>query len=155
MGAQLLGSLLVSLGLESSEFDRKIGRSGRNVTGFGKTVQGLNKTMAGLKTGFAVLGASVVTGTIATAAKSGLEYASSLGEVAMQLSVSTRALQEYRYAASQTGVTQDEMDKSLAPGSADLKLAAGESVTFRYRFYIHEGDAEQGKVAERYREYAQ
>ncbi|MCX7047642.1 MAG: PmoA family protein [Candidatus Sumerlaeota bacterium] len=38
-------------------------------------------------------------------------------------------------------------------GTGDLKVAAGGSVTFRYRFYFHEGDAAQGKVAERYNEY--
>jgi hypothetical protein len=27
-------------------------------------------------------------------------------------------------------------------------------VTFRYRFYIHEGDEKQAGVAERYKEYA-
>jgi hypothetical protein len=47
-----------------------------------------------------------------------------------------------------------EMDKSIPKGAADYKLAAGESVTFRYRFLLHEGDAEQGKVAERFAEYA-
>jgi hypothetical protein len=40
-------------------------------------------------------------------------------------------------------------------GSGDLTIAAGKSVTFKYRFYIHEGDTEQGKVAEMYRKYAE
>lgn len=39
-------------------------------------------------------------------------------------------------------------------GTGDLKTDAGKSVTFKYRFYIHEGDEKQGKVAERYAEYA-
>ena len=39
-------------------------------------------------------------------------------------------------------------------GTGDLKIDAGKSVTFKYRFYIHEGDEKQGKVAERYAEYA-
>ena len=34
-----------------------------------------------------------------------------------------------------------------------LTVPAGKSVTFRYRFYLHEGDEEQAKVAERYKEY--
>jgi hypothetical protein len=37
--------------------------------------------------------------------------------------------------------------------AGDLKLPAGERVTFRYRFYWHEGDEIQGNVAERYQEY--
>lgn len=37
--------------------------------------------------------------------------------------------------------------------AGDLKLAAGESVTFRYRFFWHDGDEQAGKVADRYQEY--
>jgi Methane oxygenase PmoA len=40
-------------------------------------------------------------------------------------------------------------------GAGDLTIPAGESVTFRYRFYIHEGDEQQAKVAEMYKEYAE
>jgi hypothetical protein len=38
--------------------------------------------------------------------------------------------------------------------AGSLVIPAGKSVTFRYRFYLHEGDEQQAKVAERYREYA-
>jgi hypothetical protein len=37
--------------------------------------------------------------------------------------------------------------------AGDLVVPAGKSVTFRYRFYMHEGDEKQGKVAEHYAEY--
>ncbi len=37
--------------------------------------------------------------------------------------------------------------------AGDMKIKAGESATFRYRFYIHRGDEKEGKVAERYDEY--
>jgi hypothetical protein len=40
-------------------------------------------------------------------------------------------------------------------GAGDFKVAAGQSVTFRYRFYFHEGDEKQGQVAEQYKAYAQ
>ena len=39
-------------------------------------------------------------------------------------------------------------------GAGDLRIAPGESVTFRYRFYIHEGDEKEARVAQRYEEYA-
>ncbi len=39
-------------------------------------------------------------------------------------------------------------------GAGRLKVPAGQSVTFRYRFCIHPGDEKEGKVAERYEEYA-
>ena len=44
--------------------------------------------------------------------------------------------------------------ESLPDKSAgNLVIPAGQSVTFRYRFYLHEGDEKQAKVVERYAEY--
>jgi hypothetical protein len=44
--------------------------------------------------------------------------------------------------------------ESLSDKTAgNLAVPAGKSVTFRYRFYLHEGDEQQAKVAERYKEY--
>jgi Methane oxygenase PmoA len=40
-------------------------------------------------------------------------------------------------------------------GKGNLKLSKGQSLTFRYRFYFHEGDEEQANVAGRYKEYVQ
>jgi len=39
-------------------------------------------------------------------------------------------------------------------GTGNLVVPAGESVTFKWRFYFHKGDEKQGRVAEHYREYA-
>ena len=39
-------------------------------------------------------------------------------------------------------------------GTGNLKIAAGESVTFRYRFLFHEGDVKEAKIAERYKAFA-
>ena len=39
-------------------------------------------------------------------------------------------------------------------GSGDLTVEPKGSVTFRYRFYIHDGDHQQGKVEEKFNEYA-
>jgi hypothetical protein len=40
------------------------------------------------------------------------------------------------------------------PKAGDLTIPAGESVTFRWRFYFHQGDEKAAKVAEHYKEYA-
>ncbi len=37
--------------------------------------------------------------------------------------------------------------------AGNLTVPAGKSITFRYRFYLHEGDDQQAKVAERYKQY--
>jgi len=39
-------------------------------------------------------------------------------------------------------------------GAGDLTIAAGQSVTFRYRFYYHRDDEKQGEVAAHYEKYA-
>lgn len=48
---------------------------------------------------------------------------------------------------------QAQFEKLPDKSAGDFKVEAGKSVTFRYRFYFHEGDTEQAKVAEQYRVY--
>lgn len=55
------------------------------------------------------------------------------------------------FAANPFGVHYFEKKKK---GAGDLTVPAGESVTFRYRFYIHEGDEKDGNVAAMYEKYA-
>ena len=38
-------------------------------------------------------------------------------------------------------------------GTGKLTVAAGESITFRYRFIFHEGDAQQAKIAKQYERF--
>ena len=39
-------------------------------------------------------------------------------------------------------------------GTGDMKIKAGQSVTFLYRFLFHEGDTKEAKIAERYKAFA-
>ena len=55
------------------------------------------------------------------------------------------------FAANPFGVHDFE---KKPPGAGNLVIPAGQSLTFRYRFYLHRGDEKQGKVAQRYQEYA-
>jgi hypothetical protein len=48
---------------------------------------------------------------------------------------------------------QHDFEKKPA-GIGDLVIPDRRNVTFRWRFYIHKGDATEGKVADHYREYA-
>jgi hypothetical protein len=47
---------------------------------------------------------------------------------------------------------QHDFEKQPA-GTGDLKIPAGKNVTFKYRIYLHEGDEQQGAVAERFEKY--
>lgn len=55
------------------------------------------------------------------------------------------------FAANPFGVHDFERKPA---NSGNLTIPAGQSLTFRYRFYLHEGDEQQAKVAEHYQEYA-
>lgn len=54
------------------------------------------------------------------------------------------------FAANQFGLHDFE---KKPVGAGNFKIPAGQSVTFRYRFYLHAGDEKQANVAGRYREY--
>ena len=130
MAATLLGSLLVSLGLESGQFksgltdaERRAARAGDKMENLGRRVGTAAKAMVGL--GAAIAGSQLVS-QIKDMAVAGLEHASSLGEQAQQLGVTTSELQRYRFIATQVGIDQEVMDKGLAKLSISMgDLAAG------------------------------
>jgi hypothetical protein len=55
------------------------------------------------------------------------------------------------FAANPFGIHDFEKKPS---GEGDMKVPAGQSVTWKYRFYLHEGDEKAGKVAEAYEAFA-
>ena len=55
------------------------------------------------------------------------------------------------FAANPFGLHDFESSRDKTKGN--LTIPAKQSITFRYRFYLHEGDEKQAKVAERYQEY--
>jgi hypothetical protein len=55
------------------------------------------------------------------------------------------------FAANHFGVHDFEKKPK---GTGNITIPAGKSVTFKYRFYIHEGEETYGNVAERYKEYS-
>jgi hypothetical protein len=55
------------------------------------------------------------------------------------------------FAANPFGLHDFEKLSDKAAG--DMVVPAGKSVTFRYRFYLHEGDDQQANVAEKYKAY--
>lgn len=87
--------------------------------------------LKGLAVGYvASLGTQAVIGAISA----GLDYAASLAEQATQLGVTTNALQEYRYAGSQTGLKSAEMDMALTQLTKRLGEAAAGTKTQAEQF---------------------
>lgn len=122
--ATLLGSLLIKLGLDSSDFRKGLTKAERDTKVAGDRMEALGhkigrttKILAGLGAAFA--GSQFVT-IVRDMAMAGLEHASALGEQAQQLGVTTSELQRYRYMASQVGIDQEVMDKGLAKLSVTL-----------------------------------
>lgn len=108
--AALIGALRVSLSADTAAFSRGMSKAEAQAK---SSANAIERSLGGIKAAVgafaAGLGADAVVGVI----KRALDYASSLGEVAQQLGVTTKELQVYRYAASQVGVEQDAMDKGL------------------------------------------
>ncbi|AHE55539.1 hypothetical protein [Sphingomonas sanxanigenens] len=106
----LIGALRVTLGLDSANFEAGTKRARQEAAAASKDIQA---KLAGISAGLKGLATGAVAAAFIGASQRALDYASSLGEVAAQLGVSTKELQEFRYAATQTGVEQDQMDKGL------------------------------------------
>lgn len=49
---------------------------------------------------------------------------------------------------------QHDFESLTDKAAGNLVVPAGQSVTFRYRFFLHEGDEQQAKVAQKYQQYA-
>ncbi|MEY2409265.1 MAG: hypothetical protein QOF48_1935 [Verrucomicrobiota bacterium] len=54
------------------------------------------------------------------------------------------------FAANPFGVHDFERQP---PGAGNVTIEPGQTLTFKYRFFIHEGDVKQAKVAARYQDY--
>ena len=126
---QVLARLSVELGLDTAAFSTGARKAQRSNKDLGDSAEAMGRRVGGAAKAIAIAGAAVagafVLGQIKDAIKSSIEYASSLGETAQQLGVTTKALQEFRYAAQQNGVAQEEIDKGLQRLTKTVGLAAG------------------------------
>lgn len=127
-----IGSLSTSLTLESQSFVVGLRRASDQAAASGKQITGHLENIRSKALGMAaVLGAGFGAHQI----KQSLDYAASLGETAQQLGVTAKELQEYRFIATQVGITQEDMDGGLAKLTKTLGAAKtsaeAQSATFR------------------------
>ncbi len=106
----VLAALKVVLGLDTGPFQKGATQAQLQAQQMAGKMQAAGRAVAAA--GAAIMGSMVVS-EVTRMAQAGLEYASALGETAQQLGVTTDALQEYRYAATQVGLSGDEMDQAL------------------------------------------
>lgn len=118
---EVLARLSVELGLNSAAFETGAKRAGAQADALGSRMEKMGNRVG---TAIKAFAASAVAAEVGALIKRGLDYASALGEQAQQLGVTTDALQEYRYAATQVGISQEAMDASLAKLTKSIGEAA-------------------------------
>ena len=106
-----VASLYTTLTMEYSGF---LTAAKRAATATEQMSNSINKSLGVAKAATVAFAASFGISEILRTTNAGLAYASSLGETAQQLGVSTRALQEYTFAATQTGIEQATLETGLA-----------------------------------------
>lgn len=102
---------LANLGGGTTGYQRDLRGAGAETRRFEQISTGMTNRV---KAGLVALGGAFTISIVTDAVRQGLDYASALGEQAQQLGVTTRSLQEYRYAATQVGLSTEEMDSALA-----------------------------------------
>jgi hypothetical protein len=110
MASTLLGSIRVALGLDTAQFEAGANKSRSIARGMSKDIESSFKSakiaVEGLVAAFAV-------GALTEQIKKSLQYAAAIGETATTLGVTTKQLQEYRFAAQQSGVAQEALEGGL------------------------------------------
>lgn len=123
-----IGGILVDLGLNTTSFVSDLGKASNHLKSFAAKT---NTVLGKMSRGFAKLRRDVADavkdmfslknvmitllggGALSLFIKKGLDAADSIVKVADKLGLGTKALQEYRYAAQQSGIAQSTLDMAL------------------------------------------
>ena len=117
----IIARLSVELGLNTAEFERG---SQRATTTAGRLQASMGKAANAIKGAFTGLIATETLTQLRDMTQAAVDTAGGLGEQAAAAGVSTTALQEYRFAATQVGLSAQEMDNGLAQLTRRLGDAA-------------------------------
>lgn len=112
-----IGSLMVDLRLRTAKFTQGVGKANNRL----KTLERSALNARGAIT--SIVGGAAITG-FALLTKRSLESADAIAKTADKIGVSTSALQELRFAASQTGVSQGTLEMALQRMTRRLAEAA-------------------------------
>ena len=116
--SEMIGRLRVALGLDSAAFEAGTRRASNQLNTLGDRAEAAGFKIGSMAKVLYASAAAFAGGAFVTKlveiTKAGLDYASSLGETASQLGVTTQSLQQYRYIATQVGLEQADMDQALA-----------------------------------------
>jgi hypothetical protein len=110
MADSLIGSLRVALSLGTAEFEAGANKAAAIARSKSKQIE---SSFSGAKAAVAGLFAAFTVGLLTEQIKKSLDYAGSLAEVSRTLGVTTKDLQTFRFAATQSGVAQDQLEVGL------------------------------------------
>jgi hypothetical protein len=119
--ANSIGSLSVNLDLESSSFIAGLKKSADAAA---EASASIAETFAAAKEAVIGLGEVLAVDWFAEQINKALEYAESIKKVQDQTGLSTKAIQEFQYAASQSGVSVDQSQEALERFTKSLGQAA-------------------------------
>lgn len=131
MANSLLAALRVVLSADTAAFSTGMSKARREASTSANAIQ---KSLNGIKSAMGGLAAGITLAAFTAVTQRALEYASSLGELSKQLGVNSRDLQIFNYIASQTGVSQEAMQKGLAKLTLSLSQAEAGSKTVQRAF---------------------
>jgi hypothetical protein len=102
------------LNSSAAAMNRVLATVDKQFHGIGETIKDFGSEIFSLKGAFTALVGAVGIGSLVEMGKNAVESVGSLGELASQLGVTTDTLQTFSYAATQVGLSQDELRAGLS-----------------------------------------
>lgn len=109
-GSSLIGNLAVNLTMETAAFQRGATIAEKRAEAMRSRFVAAGKSVAGFG---AALGVGIGLSAITNLSRSAFDMAAALSESAEKAGLSVEALQELRFAANQTGVSEDQLSAAL------------------------------------------
>lgn len=110
MSKDIIGALRVTLGFDTSQFEHGSKRA-KDVAS--RDMKAIRDELGFVTSSIRGIGAAFLGSEALGAARRALDYAASIKTVSQEVGVTTRELQEYRFAASEAGVSQKDLDAGL------------------------------------------
>ncbi len=109
--SSLIGNLAVNLSMETAAFQRSASLAEKRVDGMKGKFVGFSKSLVGLGGAFA---GGAIIGGLTSAAAGAFELGSALSEASQRMGVSVEGLQRLRLAAQETGISNEQLEGSMA-----------------------------------------
>jgi len=117
----------IEVNVKSGKASANLKKLKKDTDGLSRSSKGLGKDLGVLRGNFAALGGVAIAGAIVALGKATLaavDFGDNIAKTADKLGISTDALQEYRFAAEQTGLTTTQLDVGIQRFTRRLAEAA-------------------------------